>query len=105
MPRRPTEHDDLREDTPLFNARARTTDPDTSHDAADLMNRTGATSRHARFIVTALTRYGPLTGKEIADQTTLTQIQIMRRMSELRDAGLVEDTGDRRERQIVWRLR
>lgn len=105
MPRNP-EHDDSKaEHVPgtLF-ARARTEDPDTSWDAADAANAAGLPQRHARRILDVLDKMGPSTSKEIGALTDLGQVAVARRMSELRDAGLVEDTGERRERSIVWRL-
>ncbi len=105
MPRKPVHDDAQASHVPggLF-ARARTTDPDTSHDAADAANASGLTGRHTAAITASLALLGPQTSKEIGSDTGLGQVPVARRMRELVDAGVVEDSGERRERSIVWRL-
>ncbi len=103
--RKPHAEDGYEQRFPLLDmqARARADDPDTSHDAADAMNVTGTTARHARRIIETLDGGGPSTGKEIAIMSDLTQHQVMRRVGELVESGLIHVVG-KRDRQQVYAL-
>jgi len=85
---------------------ARATDPDTSHEAARDAAPTAQTNRALALRI--LRDYpGGLTDFELAEITGLQQTSIGKRRGELRDAGLVYDTGRRRpspsgSRAIVW---
>ena len=104
--RKPIHDDQKAECVPgtLFNASARTTDPDTSHEAADAANDAGLPMKHGRKILACIRALGPGTSKELGVSTGLGQHAVARRMRELERAGLVEDSGERRERSIVWRI-
>jgi len=74
-------------DTPL----ARSTDPSTSHGAADQAKALQA--QHQRVIVACLLEHGPLGKDGIAARTRLTGVAVARRCTELERAGLIRDTG------------
>lgn len=74
--------------------RARRTDPDTSHAAAASM--LDAAREHHALILRALDEcQHPLSAEQIAARLELTHVQVNRRMSELRGAGLIEPTDQR----------
>ena len=82
-------------------------DPETSTAAAKQAQH--FVGEHHRIILDALADYGPLTGDEIAGVTKLDKWQVMRRVSELRRAGQVQDSGERRLTpkgcgSVVWRI-
>lgn len=71
--------------------RARSTDPSTSHDAAD---QAGVLAfQHYEQILACLQRYGALGKDGIAKHSGLEGNQVARRMSELHRLGLVLLTG------------
>ena len=87
--------------------RARRTDPDTSHRAAADATLNAGTHRAKAL---GLLRAAPdgLTDFELAAMLGLQQTSIGKRRGELRDAGLVEDSGKRRpapsgSAAIVWK--
>lgn len=91
---------------------ARRTDPDTSHEAARTVDSLRAKQR---YVLATLRHYGPATFDDlIADYRAhgfprQSDSGIRTRVSELREAGFVEDTGERRtlpsgRRAIVWRV-
>lgn len=80
---------------------ARHTDPQTSKDAA---KNTDATHLEGIF-VDCLRRYGPCTGKDVAEHTGIALNSITPRMAPLRRKLLIEDSGQRKDRQIVWKLK
>lgn len=82
-------------------------DPETSFAAA--ASAESSVAKHHRIILTSLNAFGPMTGEELSDFSTLDRYQIMRRMKELVKAGKVEDSALRRpgktgRQQVVWRL-
>lgn len=85
---------------------ARKGDPQTSHDAANIFR-----SREVHENVLAVLRdHGPLTDFEIADRLGGQQTSLGKRRGELRDAGLVVDSGKRRQAPsgcfaIVWKIK
>jgi hypothetical protein len=95
---------------PRRRAVARVTDPSTSWEAAASV--TGlATNRQA--VLSLLTGYGPMTDETIYDRLPegfMSPSGARTRRAELVDAGLVEDSGEKRltrsgRRTIVWRVR
>lgn len=68
-------------------ARARKTDPSTSHEAASKAQRFA--SGHKARILEAL-KEGPRSAHGLAAMTGLTVVQVDRRLPELRSAGLAE---------------
>lgn len=88
---------------------ARPTDPDTSWDAASDASIKADTHR-ARVLATLRSHPDGLTDFELAECLGLQQTSAGKRRGELRDKGLVEDTGLRRPAPsgslaIVWRAR
>lgn len=92
-------------------ARARNTDPGTSHEAA----RSVSELRRKQFVVwEMLFSYGPMTDEEIAERYAppyppQSPSGLRTRRRELVDAGLVRDTGERKRtkanrRTIVWEI-
>ena len=71
--------------------RARSTDPSTSHNAADQVDELAL--RHYKKILDCLRRCGALGKDGIALHSGLEGNQVARRMSELHRLGLVELTG------------
>lgn len=85
---------------------ARRSDPATSHEAAESAKELAA--RHHRIILAALSR-GPAGKDRIGTLTSLTGVQVCRRLTELERAGKIEPTGrtvtstaGRQERE--WRV-
>jgi hypothetical protein len=85
---------------------ARRSDPETSHQAAESAKELAA--RHHRIILGALRR-GPAGKDRIGTLTSLTGVQVCRRLTELHRAGQIEPTGKtvastagRQERE--WRV-
>lgn len=74
-------------DAPL----ARTSDPITSHAAANAAKDLQA--RHHRIILVCLKQHGALGKDGIAARTNLTGVAVARRMVELERAGLAKTTG------------
>ncbi len=95
-------------DLPLFAPRARRTDPETSHVAAASM--AGGATRHRERILAHLRTVEDATKDEIGAAVGLTDVQAARRLSELKAAGEIEDSGARRPTAsgrpaIAWRAR
>jgi hypothetical protein len=98
------------DDGPLF-AWARSSDPDTAHDAASSLSGSEALARLQRHVCKALAAHPEgLTSFEIAELGGLPRDSISPRMRTLADAHLVADSGERRtpagktRRAIVWML-
>lgn len=108
---------------PEFTTLCRNTDPQTSRDAGRKAEREGTVERHERLIIECLTRFGPLTAKEMErhlhwhkdPSDRLTSVQISRRSGGLmttyfcsRGSGITrkarcEYTGEVRNGFKVWR--
>jgi DNA-binding transcriptional ArsR family regulator len=93
----------------LFEPMARRSDPVTSWDAAADASRKADTHR-ARVLATLRAHRDGLTDFELADLLGLQQTSAGKRRGELRDQGLVIDSGRRRPAPsgslaIVWRAR
>jgi DNA-binding MarR family transcriptional regulator len=69
---------------------ARSTDPETSREAADRMDPSG---QH-RVLLEAFERIGPANLSVIAPAAGLTEHQVSRRLSELEAAGYIRWTGE-----------
>jgi predicted ArsR family transcriptional regulator len=87
--------------------RARTLDPETSHDAAASM--TLAANRQCAQVLNALRSIREGGAEQIAEACGLDAYQVRKRTSELQDAGLIETTGERRKTRSgrserVWRV-
>lgn len=97
-------------DTPAQGALARTTDPETSHQAAESVTDLRDKQRH---VLAALAALGPSTDHQLVEDYAMLDLApqspsgIRTRRRELTDAGLVRDTGERRQlasgrNAIVW---
>ena len=88
---------------------ARTTDPDTSHAAGDQLSKSNRETMCGRLL--AQIRLRPLTAEQAAEAAGYApQDGAWKRVSDLRNAGLVVDSGLRRpgrsgRSQIVWKCR
>lgn len=80
--------------------RARTTDPHTSHDAAQYAS-TGTAAQERDAILYAIQRLGPSTGKEIAQFLGMDFVRVSRRISEC--SGIRKTTLSR-DKSMVWEL-
>jgi len=68
---------------------AHTKDPKSSFKAGEEFHKSGKAESHYIKIMDFLRKNNGSTGHKIADNTSLTQVQVMRRMSELRAKGEV----------------
>jgi hypothetical protein len=71
-------------------ARARRSDPDTSHEAARLIEGDGKAARHRRMLLEAVESRPGRTAAEYGIQTGLDRYEASRRLPELRDAEFIE---------------
>lgn len=86
----------LFDDPPKATARARRDDPETSHIAAEQINKSGKISDHHEIIVELVRQHPGSTTGELTQYTTeLKHQQIWRRMAELEEMNLVIH-GDKR---------
>lgn len=93
---------------PLWVPTARKTDPDTSHEAARYAALNAATLRAMALRELVAAGDAGLTDFELAARCRSQQTSVGKRRGELRDSGLVEDSGERRPSPsgaaaIVWR--
>lgn len=73
-------------------AKARRTDPQSSHDAARNVESSGKATKHRDMIIAALKEHGPGTAHEIAKDAGLNNVEVSRKMSELeRESFVVRD--------------
>lgn len=82
---------------------ARTTDPISSHLAADEVKQSGARAKQARAVLVGLRKYPGLTSRELSLAMGADRVMVARRLPDLADAGEVE-RGEMRKCQIVGRL-
>ena len=80
-------------------ARARRTDPQTSHDAAASVEET--VSDLELQVLACLILYGPLTSHAIADYIERSLVSVSPRMAPLEERGLVVRSG-RLNRRTLW---
>lgn len=88
---------------------ARASDPITSHQAAAATAPRAGTTRARALVALAAAGHRGLTDFELAARTGLGQTSVGVRRKELRDAGLVEATDERRPSPsgtpaLVWRI-
>lgn len=86
---------------------ARTDDVDTSHKAAE---RAESTAMQHKARVYAALKLGAFTSQQIAQITGLEYLQVVRRVSDLRNEGAIVDSGERRPTisgrlAAVWKLK
>jgi predicted Rossmann fold nucleotide-binding protein DprA/Smf involved in DNA uptake len=89
----------IEESHQLSEPRARVTDPVTSHAAA--ADAKAFSRAHARVVETVLdyARGEALAVEEVARRCSLTSAQVTRAMSQLKNAGKVEESGERHRNQ------
>lgn len=68
---------------------ARSTDPRTSHDAADHVTKSGKRAAQQRLAASAVDSYPSLTSMELSVRTGLCRFMLARRLPECRTAGTV----------------
>jgi predicted ArsR family transcriptional regulator len=83
-------------------------DIDTSRASAERAE--SMANRHKARVFSALTKFGPLSSQQIADVTGLEYLQVVRRVSDLRNDGAVIDSGDRLATKAgrmaaVWKIK
>jgi len=92
-------------------ARAASADPVTSHQAADLMNRTGTTARHCAIVLDLLQRYPGSTAVELhaaqGGGSDLDRVEVGRRLDSLVKAGQARQGEPRacsikRAKMLTW---
>jgi predicted ArsR family transcriptional regulator len=76
-------------------ARARKSDPATSHEAAARVREFG--QAHQALILQALKRFGKAGAEQIAAATRLDAYRVRKRLAELHDDGLAHPTGETRK--------
>lgn len=85
--------------------RSRSTDPDTSHEAADAIRASGDLGRQQREVLEAVRRWPGLTSLELGARTTLDRWATARRLPELEAAGKIR-RGEARvvngRRHLTW---
>ena len=85
---------------------ARRGDIDTSHDAAETIE--DMATQHKARVYSALVS-GPKTSQELASHTGLEYLQVVRRVSDLKNDGAIADSGARRptksgRQAAVWHV-
>lgn len=83
-------------------ARARNSDPQTSHDAAKRVTRSGNATRHRQMILDALKGGEGLTVEQISQATGVHKSDLNKRTSELEHAGLIRRSGVHHGMLICW---
>ena len=91
----------------MMQARARRTDPETSHEAAASVEAGGQAKSQRRLCMAAVVSSAGQTAAEIARRMELERHVPSRRLPELRDAGLVHNGEPRicrvmRRRSMTW---
>ena len=87
---------------------AHTDDIDTSHIAASRAE--SMAERHREMVLDCLEDHGPLASEEIAVRIGLSSLQVMKRISDLRNDGVVIDSGERKPTRAgrpaaVWKIK
>ena len=85
--------------TSFVDTRSRSTDGQTSRDAAQHAV-TDIASQERVAIAAALRTRGPMTAREVAHATGINYFEVQRRISE---TGGIEKTAERREKCFVWK--
>lgn len=73
-------------------ARARATDAQSSHDAAERVEASGSAADHTAMIMAVVERGGGWTSYEIAKATGLTNVQVSRRLSGMERIKKADDS-------------
>jgi predicted ArsR family transcriptional regulator len=83
-------------------------DPDTSHIAAE--RAVPLAERHRQMVLDCLEDQGQLSSEQIASLLGLSSLQVMKRISDLRNEGVVIDSGERKPTMsgrpaAIWKLK
>ena len=70
-------------------------DPSTSFKAEAKINKNGMRTNHAHIILRAVTCHPGLTALELAARLHMTEYQVRRRLSDLKNAGKITRNGER----------
>ena len=68
---------------------ARRSDPDTSHEAAEHVTRSGARQRHIEIVIAAVRAHPGLTSLELADVCGLERHEVARRTADAEASGAI----------------
>jgi len=98
----------MQKDDDFARTHAHTDDIETSHISAHRARNTA--ERHRQMVFDCLEERGPLSSEEIADFVCLSTLQVMKRISDLRNDGIVIDSGERKRTQAgrpaaVWKIK
>ena len=85
-------------------ARARRTDPQSSHAAAFHVEQSGKAGKQRIQAGAAVLAHPGCTSAELADRTGLDRYMLARRLPELRDDGLVRQSGSKHLCRMTGRL-
>lgn len=80
---------------------ARNSDPETSHEAAEHVTRSGLRSHQQRQVFAAVREWPGLTSAELAQRMSMNRHAVARRLPELR--GVYVENGDARECTVTHR--
>lgn len=69
--------------------RSRSDDPESSHDAADAVRRSGALAAQQKAVLEAVKQWPGLTSLELAARLKLDRYQVARRLPEIETAGRI----------------
>lgn len=81
---------------------ARSTDPSTSHEAAEHAVKSGMVAAHCDLIYASLVMHGPQCAARLAVTTGLIAHQVMKRLSDLERTGFAAPNGEKVGKQRVW---
>ena len=84
---------------------ARTTDPDTSHEAAEILNESGVRTTLMEQCLEFVQRFPGHTSGEIGDRTGLGHDRVWRRLSDLKNRGMIVQGPPRQwhgRAQVTW---
>jgi hypothetical protein len=89
---------------------ARSTDPETSHEAAREHVRSGAQAAQKATVLEALRRLGRVTSAELAQAAGLDRYMVARRLPDLSRDGRAAQDGEREcrvtgRKAVTWRIR
>lgn len=85
--------------------RSRAQDPESSHDAADAIRRSGALAGQQKAVLEAVKRWPGLTSLELAARLRFDRYQVARRLPEIETAGQVrrgEIKTINRRKHLTW---
>lgn len=81
---------------------ARSTDPDTSHDAAKKIRKSGKLTMQQELTLAAVRRFPGMNTRELAEASGEGHHMLSRRLGQVRDFGLIVDCGRRGGGTLWW---